>query len=328
MTDVTVRLDDHFRLISAVLAATQFPQQAQARKPHGTHAHARATTSYLREYQDHPAVQGAQGMLDNGAPLEALFTLVAHLPWPALQISTLPKWVPANWNNHLADFYAKAKLADWWQKETPPWDAALTQSQHMFTQANFKTFLTQFVGEIAEDFVFVPNICYPADRDIGVRVSNKELIAICPPRLAWGDSPPWPYDEDKPYIHRVALTQYTRLLLLSYLRTHADVAVEAAKNELPVSDQFKSLYPTWGEQFVTIFVTAAIAVYLESMDKKEERAFVKEQTKIHNMKILPGAISVLQRYLQERESGKFDTLADFLPVFPKQLKVAKRIISI
>ncbi|MEL6268225.1 MAG: hypothetical protein AAFV33_22480 [Chloroflexota bacterium] len=328
MSDVTVRLDDHYRLVSAVLAATTYPEKSQAEKPHGTHAHARATSRYLREYRDHPAVQGMQGLVDNGAPLEAMFTLIAHLPWPSLDTPGLPKWVPANWNHQLVDFYQTAKLGEWWEREGQLWNAALDQSQRMFRQAAFKTFLSQFVGEIAETLVFVPNICYPADNEIGIRVGAKELVAVCPPRLAWGDSPPWPYDEDKPYIHRVALTQYTRLILLSYLRANSEIVVEAAKNELPVSDQFRALYPTWGEQFVTIFVTATMAIYLETIDPKEKRAFVKEQTKIHNMKILPGAVSVLQRYLQERESGKFDTLADFLPVFPKQLKVAKRIISI
>lgn len=328
MTDVTVRIDNNFRIVSAVLAATDYPAKAQTHKPHGTHAHARATTRYLRGFRDHEAVRGMQALLDNGAPLEALFTLVAHLPWPSLEANALPKWVPAAWNVHLADFYQVADLAGWWEQEKNLWDASFDQSRRMFADAHFKAFLAQFVGDIQEDFVFVPNICYPADQEIGVRVGTKELIAICPPRLAWGDSPPWPFDEDKPYIHRAALSKYTHMVLLGFLRANADVVVEAAKSELAVSDMFKSLYPTWGEQFVTIFVSAAIAVYLEQMDKLEARAYVKEQTKIHNMKILPGAISVLKRYLQERENGKFNTMADFLPVFPKQLKVAKRIISI
>ncbi len=328
MTDVIIRIDDSYRLMSAVLAATNFPALAQARHPHGTHAHARATMRYLREFSNHDVVKSTQGLLDGGAPLEALFTLVAHLPWPSLQIDELPRWVPANWNLQLVDFYEKTHLADWWGKEAALWDDALDQSRRMLDGVQFKTFLAQFVGPIEENLIFIPNISLPADRDIGIRVGNKELVAICPPRLAWGDSPPWPFDEDQPYLHRVTLTQYTRMMLLSYLRAHQDVAVEAAKSELPVSDQFKALYPTWGEQFVTIFVTAAIAIYLEQLDPREARAFVKEQTKIHNVKILPGAIHVLNRYLSERESGKFNTLADFLPVFPKQLKVAKRIISI
>ena len=328
MSDVTVRLDDHYRLMSAVLAATNYPQKAQSDHPHGTHAHARATVRHLKPYKDHEAVKGMQGLLDNGAPLEALFTLVAHLPWPSLEMESLPKWVPPAWNAHLADFYQQADLDTWWESNTDLWNAAHEQSRRVFKNAAFVPFLSKFVGDVNETLVFVPNISYPTNRNLALRVGSSELVAICPPRLAWGDSPPWPFDEDKPYIHRVALAQYARLLLLSFLRANADIVVEAARNDLPVSDQFKSLYPTWGEQFVTIFVAAATAIYLGELDKAEKRAYMKEQTKVHNMHILPGAVNVFERYLQERENGKFETLADFLPVFPKQLKVAKRIISI
>lgn len=328
MTDVTTRLDDSVRLVSAVLAATDFPDKSQARKPHGTHSHARNTTRYLQPYRDHEAVRGMQALLDSGAPLEAMFTLIAHLPWPSLQIKDLPKWVPPDWHHHMADFYQTAKLEEWWKQEQGAWDSAVTQSELMFKGTRFKSFLAQFVGNIDEDLVFIPNICYPSDRDMAMRIGNKELVAICPPRLAWGDSPPWPFDEDKPYIHRAALAQYARLILIPYLRNHAEVVSEAAKSELPVSDQFRALYPTWGEQFITIFITAATAIYLEQLDPREARGYIHEQVKIHNMKILPGAVNVLNRYLQEREAGKFSTLGDFIPVFPKQLKVAKRILSI
>lgn len=269
-----------------------------------------------------------QALLDNGAPLEAMYTLVAHLPWPSLAISSLPKWVPSSWNTHLADFYQQAKLTDWWQAEQSLWDAAVSQSELVFKGTRFKAFLGQFVGDIDQELVFIPNIGYPTTREIAMSIGNKQLVAICPPRLAWGDSPPWPFDEDKHYVHRVALAQYARLLLIPYLRNHADVVSEAAKNELPVSDQFRALYPTWGEQFVNIFITAAIAVYIEQHDEREARGYIQEQVKIHNIKILPGAVNVLKRYLQEREAGKFQTLSDFIPVFPKQLKVAKRILSI
>ena len=41
-SDVRVKLDDRVRLLGAVLAATDYPEQMQRVKPHGTHAHARA----------------------------------------------------------------------------------------------------------------------------------------------------------------------------------------------------------------------------------------------------------------------------------------------
>ncbi|MBZ0288207.1 MAG: hypothetical protein K8I30_11380, partial [Anaerolineae bacterium] len=55
--DVVVRLDDRIRLMSALLAATNWPDKSQERQPHGTHAHARATRKYLAEWIKHDAVQ-------------------------------------------------------------------------------------------------------------------------------------------------------------------------------------------------------------------------------------------------------------------------------
>lgn len=327
--EVNIRLDDRIRLVSAVLSVTDWPEKAQARKPHGTHAHARRTSDHLKSLRDHEAVKGMQGLLDNGAPMEAMFALVTHLPWPSLKIDQLPKWVPAKWNVHLADFYQKADLEGWWQQEAESWDSALAQSRSMFKDSQFREYLSLYVGNVDETFVFVPNISYPSDREVAMRIGRKDLYAVVPPRLAWGDSPPWPYDEDKPYLHRVTLMQYARLLLMTFLRANSNQFVEAARSELPVSDRFKSLYPTWHEQFVTLFVHAATAIYLEDyMGRAEMRAYVQDRVRVGGIEILPGAVSVLRRYLQERENGKFETIADYMPVFPKQLRVAKRIISI
>jgi hypothetical protein len=46
------------------------------------------------------------------------------------------------------------------------------------------------------------------------------------------------------------------------------------------------------------------------------------------MHILPGMISVLRRYLSERENGRYNSLLDFMPIFPKQLRIANRIVTL
>ncbi|MBZ0276304.1 MAG: hypothetical protein K8I60_09175 [Anaerolineae bacterium] len=326
--DVSVKLFDSIRLISAVLAATDWPAKSQERQPHGTHAHARATRKFLEGRKDHPAVQGMQSLLDQGAPLEAMYTFVLHLTWPELAIDSLPRWVPPQWNTHLYDFYQTANLPKFWKDEGALWDSSLTEAQKMFNGVGFKKFLKPFLGDISEDLVFVPNISYPTDQEVGVRF-GMQLICIAPPRLAWGDSPPWPFDEDPTHVYRAALSQYGRMLLMTYLRTHADKIAEVAEVPLPVSDQFRSRYPTWQEQFTSLFVAAAVALYLEdAVSTAEANAYVLMERKAHGMVILPGMVSVLRRYLSELESGRYTSLLDFLPVFPKQLRVAKKIVSL
>ena len=258
-TDVSVRLEDRIRLMSAVLAATDWPDKVHERKPHGTHLHARATRKHLHDFRAHEAVQAMQGLLNQGAPLEASFALAMHLSWPGLEMDVLPRWVPAGWNQQLHDFYQKANLEQWWKDEAESWQKAVKEAQRAFEHVSFRAFLKPFLGDIAEQFVFVPNISYPTDQEIGLRL-GKEIVVITPPPLAWGDSPPWPYDEESQLVHsyRASLTQIGRLLLIAALRANPEKVAKASKSELPVGDQFKATHPTWEEQFTALFVAAAM----------------------------------------------------------------------
>ncbi len=329
MSDIVIRIEDSLRLVSTVLSLTQWNELIQRQRPHGTHAHIRSTARALGDFRHHPAVLSMQGLLDEGAPLEAMFGLVVHLPWPSLELATPPKWMPAGWNGQLADFYEQASVADWWMQDQSAWELAQRQAERVLGEVNFKPFLGQFFGEINESFVFYPNISLPSDRDLGIRqMSRNEIITMIPPRLAWGDSAPWPFDEDVAYVHRSALAQLVRLLLLAKLRDNPEVSKEASKISLPVSDTFRARYPTWAQQFVVIFTIAAVEIYLEQLDPKESKAYLQDQVRNHQMKWLPNTVDVLKRYMKEQERGKFESILDYLPIFPRQLKVAQRILSI
>jgi hypothetical protein len=318
------------RLMAALLAATDWPEKSQKKQPHGTHAHARATRKFLNGHWQHPAVRSLQGLLDQGAPLEAMYTFVLCLSWQRLEleIDTLPAWVPPRWIMELRDFLRQTQIMDWWQQEEGPWQKSHQEAERVFQDVTFKPFLEPFVGEVAEDLIFVPNISYPTDQEIGIRMGS-ELICLTAPRLAWGDSPPWPFDEDPAHVYRAAISQYGRLLLISYLRRHANRLAEAVKTPLPVGDQFQAMYPSWEEQFTALWIAAAVAIYLEDhVSQAEAKAYVLMARKAQGMTILPGTISVLRRYLSERESGRYASMMDFLPIFPKQLRVAKRIVTL
>lgn len=325
-TDVCVKLDDRVRLMSAALAATSYPQDAQERQRHGTHAHARATRSRMTAFAGHPAVRTLQGLLDEDAPLEAIFMFALLLHLPDGRIANPPAWMPPDWDAQLNDFYAVAGLADWWQNDAAAWQKSLADSTRVFEDIQFKVFLRPFLGEIKRQLIFIPNISYPTDQELGFRL-RSDLVCVVPPRLAWGDSPPWPYDEDPAHVYRAALTQYGRLLTGAFLRNHAE-QVDAEK-PLPVSDHFKAIYPTWAEQFTSLFVAGLVAIFLEDhVSTAEASAYVLMERKLHGLEILPGVVNVLRHYLRELETGRYQTLLDFLPNFSRRLKVANRIISL
>jgi hypothetical protein len=332
MTDqpeISVRLDDRVRLISAALAATNFPDKSQERKPHGTHAHARATRKYLNDHKSHPAIVTLQSMLDRGDPLEFIFALgLVMTPLPELKIPNPPTAMPPGWNDQLRDFYEKANLAQWWKDENDAWQKSIKEANKMLSKISLKPFFKPFLGEIKESFVFIPNITYPTDQKIGLKIGG-ELIAIVHPDLAWGESPPWPFDERPDHIYGAVISQFGRIILSTQLKAQAERVDEVAReNELPLPDHFKATYPTWAEQFTALFTSAATAMFLqEFVSDKEAQAYLLLERKARSLSILPGMISVMRRYVQELGNGRYQTLVDFLPVFPKQLRVAKRILT-
>lgn len=332
-TPVAIILDDRLRLISSALAATNFPEKAQERKRHHAHAHARAIIKYLheKEMSKHPAIVAMQSLLDQGTPIEAFFTLAMSLTWPDLEGTNFPEWMPADWNKQLWDFYQKAELEKFWESAGKSWESAEVEAEKIFKgKVFFKEVLSPFVGEISEDFAFAPNILWPADREVGIRAGNM-LISLVPPPLAWGESPPWPYDEEtrlSEYTYPATLSQYARLLMLKYMRENAAKVGEATEKEIPIADSLKVQYPTWEDQFIALFQSAVVAIYLEDhISATEAKGYLLMERRIRNMTELPGTVSVLRRFLQEKEN-KFPTLADYLPVFPAQLRVAKKIVKL
>ncbi len=323
-----VRIDNRVRLLSAVLAVSRWPEEEQARKPHGTHAHARGTRKALGDYMEHPAIRTLQTLLDRGAPLEALYTYIMTLPWPGLESARPPAWVPAGWHKQLWHLYQVSNLAAWWEEEQHSWSEARSTAENVLKDIDFHTFLETFIGPVHQKLAFVPNISYPTDTEIGVRV-HGELCCIVPPRIAWGDNPPWPFDEDPAHVYRAALTQYGRLLVLGYLSQYPDDVKKISSQKLPINAQFASKYPTFNERFVALFMVGAVGVFLEqSLGESEAKAYVLMQKRVEGLEVLPGMVSVLHRYLDGRKAGRWRELRGYLPHFSKHLRVAKRVTTL
>jgi hypothetical protein len=328
MDKVQVRIDNRARLMSALLAMTSWPESEQKRKPHGAHAHARGTRRLLLPLEKHPAVLILQALLDRGMEPGVFYAYAMQLEWPSLAGGDLPSWAPPTLPRHLNHFYQNSGLETWWQDEADVWQSALRESTRMFEQATFYDLLHPFVGDYTETLVFIPNVCYPTDTEIGLLV-NGELCCIAPPRIAWGDNPPWPFDEDPTHIYRAALSQYGRVLIGRYLEHHPDALEKASQKKLPVSRQFAEKYPTWQEQFLALFVSGLVAIYLEDhVSAPEAQAIVLMEKKARGLDELPGVISVLRRYLTGYAEGQYVEFADYLPFFAQHLRVAKTITAL
>jgi hypothetical protein len=325
---IQLRVDDRVRLMSAVLSATNWPEVEQSHRRYRAHVHARNTARRARAYADHPAVHTLQTLLDQETPLEGIYTFALSLSWPDLALQTPPPWSPPHWEEQLGDFHAQTDLAGWWAEEGELWQRAHEQTAKVLAQADLYTFFKPFVGEVAEQLVLMPNISYPTESEIGVRLA-QELHCIAPPRIAWGDNEPWPFDDDPGHIFRGALTEYGRLLMVSYLRQYTKEIAELTRRALPVSDDFRRTHPTWSDQLTGLFVMGAVALFLEqAVGPQEVKAYILMENRVHGVTMLPGVISVLKRYLTEYSEGHYERFIDYLPNFAKHLRVAKGMASI
>jgi hypothetical protein len=323
-----IQIDDRVRLMSAVLSATHWPEAEQARKRHRAHVHARSTTKRVASFTNHPAVHTLQTLLDQNTPFEAIYTYALNLSWPNLTPKDALPWAPLHWNDQLRDFYEQASLAIWWDEEKETWQRAKDQTEKVIGGADLYSFFAPFTGAITEQLILMPNVSYPSDQEIGVRLDGA-LFCIVPPRIAWGDNEPWPFDEDAAHIFRGLVTEYGRLLMVSYLRQKAADVAPLANSPLPVNKAFLENHPTWGDQFTGLFVAGAVAIFLEqTLGLKEAESYILMENRLHGLTILPGVVSVLKRYLSEYHDGKFHQFSEYLPNFPKHLRVAKRVVSL
>lgn len=326
--NVVVRVDSRTRLMSAVLAATNYPDKAQERQKHGIPLHARGTRKLIAEYTHHPAVGALQVLLNQNVPLTSIFSYALRLSWPGLEIDDTPRWVPPRWNEHLRHFYEVTKLGAWWADENENWQTPVRHLNDIFSKVDFYTFLQPFFGIVPETFVFIPNISYPTDQNLRLRV-GAELIALIPPRKAWGDSAPWPYDNDPVYMYQETLKAYEELLLGAYLRQYASTVATLSEKPLPVADKFIALHPTWPEQLIGLFTSASTAMFLEEVvDAREAKAFIQMQQKVDGITILSGVISILKRYVEEQKAGRYANFAEYLPNFARHLRVVKTISAL
>ena len=325
---VIIRIDDRVRLMSAVLAATNYPDKSQERKKHGTHLHARGTRKLVAEHNHHPAAHAMQYLLDQDIPLASMYSYELRLTWPGLAADEMPRWVPPRWNEHLKHFYDLTNLTKWWADEAAQWEPPMRHLREIFGKVDLYSFLEPFFGPVVETLVFMPIISYPSDQSIGLLIGG-ELIGIIPPPVAWGDSPPWPYKDDEALAYRAALTEYINILMSAFMSQNAELMKSLAERPLPMEDKFVAAHPTWQDQFTALFKAAVIALFLEdSVSSLEAKSFMQYMQKVEHLTAMPGIITIFRRYLDEYKAGRYPSFAEYLPSFQKHLRVVKTIAAL
>ncbi len=265
MSELKVVINERARLVTAVLAASVWPEMEQVQAPHAVHGHGKQLRQFVQSFHAHPAVVQLNTELDKGRPLTDLFTA-------ALRSESSPGGL-ADWTAVLSDFAAQTKLADFWASHTEPWADARAGLETIFAQSKIMSFLEQLLGQpVSKNVAVMPTITYPMLNPVLAETADT-LFLILPPAKAWGESPPWPHGEDPGW----AIAQTCWHLAGYFL---ADTLAQVDKMESAALQH------------------AAVTLCLENdFDEAEAMAYLVRSKKEHNLPRLPLVVEQLRDYL-------------------------------
>ncbi|MFZ1398394.1 MAG: hypothetical protein WAS33_15930, partial [Candidatus Promineifilaceae bacterium] len=219
MSTLSIAIDEKMRLVTAVLAASDWPLEEQKQLTHALHPHAKQVRQFVQPFGSHPAVNGTNEALLNGVELADLFSAALRCAWPELAPQeALPRVLKIkDWLQSLAGFATQTAVAtQFWPRHTAVWQEAQAALEQIFGRGNLLAALGQ-LGEVADTAVsLMPNLVFPMLTPV-VATQAGGLTLLLPPPKAVGESPPWPFDEDPGWVVATVVEQLLPHLLATDL---------------------------------------------------------------------------------------------------------------
>jgi hypothetical protein len=304
MTTLIVTTDSRARDLSALLAATDWPEREQKPLPRGVHPQAGALKRHVSAFRDHPAAAYVQGALDAADDLIPLFSRA---------LSDEPKLA-----GRLNAFTSAAALEAYWAGHEAGWAQSVNEVQKHVGALDIAGFLAELFDPLPAELVILPNLVYPTTHSFGVSAGDR-AYAIVPPRKAVGESPPWPFGDDRDYVARLAVHDFVQAGLNDLLgrRPHL-LPPEQHSGALPV--EFRAEHPAWQQQVVELFCHAAQAIFLNRVDDGAGDAFTLYERRTRKLALLPGVVDEMSNYIAGRGMSAHDaSLEAYLPRFAAQV---------
>ena len=254
---VEIVIDESLRLVTAVLAASEWPTIEQAQLTHAVDPHAKQTRQFLAGYATHPAVIWVNQVIERGESLDDVFTAVSQ----NVQ------------QDAFADFKTRTGIEAFWQEHAAAWNEAKNDLTSIFENSQLPAFLNQISDDpITQTIRIMPNLVYPALSP--VLVSGFEAMTLIPPLpKAVGESAPWPYGEDPGWVQASVGLRLVEFALADTLET------------LPADQQALLTHAA-----VTVYLETAV-------DEGEAMAYMVRSKKQHKLPTLPLVVDELRAYL-------------------------------
>lgn len=280
---IEVGMNEQARLVTAVLAASSWPEREQAQTTHAVHPHSKQTKQYLVDYKGLTAVGELNAALEAEISLVDIFTAAVRCSWPDL---TPQEEIPAgleSWAGALADFSRATAIDTFWSTHSADWDEALDGLNGILKDKDIAGFIEKLTGKpLPKPVVVMPTITYPLLNPV-IAETADEIIFILPPAKAWGESPPWPHGEDPGWVVIQTCWYLCEFFMLDVL---ADL-----------DDTQKAL-----------LLHSAVTLCLESELEEEMMAYLVRAKKEHSLPQLPLTVENLRDYLANPEGKELTSV--------------------
>jgi hypothetical protein len=267
-SQIEIIIDDTLRLVTAVLAAGDWPDIEQAQLTHAVDPHAKQTRQFLTGTATHPAVIWVNQVVERGESLDDVFTAVSQ----NVQQDTFD------------DFKTRTGIEAFWQEHAAAWNEAKNDLTSIFQDSHLPVFLNQISDDpISQTIRIMPNLVYPALSP--VLVSGFEAMTLLPPLpKAVGESPPWLYGEDPGWVQASVCTRLVQFALADTLET------------LPEDQQALLTHAA-----VTVYLETAV-------DEGEAMAYMVRSKKQHKLPTLPLVVEELKAYMESDNGRSITTV--------------------
>ncbi len=307
MSSLTVLTNPRLRALSAVLAATDWPEREQRPVPRGVHSQAAALKKHVVEFKSHPAAAYVQAALNADPDLRPLFARAVN---DEVELSA-----------YLTNFAADAGLEAYWVAADSAWAEAISEVQAHVNGIDFTTILAEAFGTAPAELIILPNLAYPTTHSLGfgTTTSLAKAYSLMPPRKAVGESPPWPFRDDRDYILRLAVHDFTECLLADALARNPGLLPENSVSEQLPTD-FRAEHPSWPRQVTELFAYGMMTIFLNRLDDGAGDSFALFERRTRKLTVLPAAITAVSNYLDGRAKGQIASINDYLASFVEALK--------
>ncbi len=298
MPSLAVQTDPRARALSAALAATDWPEREQRPKPRGVHPQAAALRRHLQPFRSHPTTVYFQN---------ALYANQDPLPLFTRALSG-----EAELSSHLRQFSETAGLDSYWAEHHAAWTEAVAEVETHIAGVDFASALLEACGVAPNEMIILPNLSFPTGLSFGINAAGK-TYSLMPPRKAVGESPPWPFRDDRDHVLKLAINDFCLSVLDDFFDQHQGLLPEASAASYQLPMPFRAMHPTWPRQVAKLYTYGVTSVFLNHTEAGEGDALILYDSRTKNLPLLPKVVASVSNYLSSENHGTQSDLAEYLP---------------